>query len=77
MRTKKIERVRLEIDNTDEEVRCDLHVGYDSGGAYDCTNDPMNEFDKEGKVQVITLLQRALNQIVTKFNEDYGQTDRQ
>jgi len=77
MNVKKIERVRLEIDNTDEEMHCGLHVGYDSGGAYDCTNDPMNEFDKEGKVQVIVLLQRALNKIVTKFNEDYGQTDRQ
>jgi len=77
MKVKKIKCVLLEIDNTDEEMRCDLHVGYDSGGAIDCTNDPMNEFDKEGKVQVITLLQRALNKIVTKFNEDYGQTDRQ
>jgi len=73
MRVKKINRVLLEIDNRDEEMRCWLHVGYDSGGAIDCTNDPMNEFDKEGKVQVITLLQRALNQLVTKFNEDYGQ----
>jgi len=73
MRTKKIERVLLEIDNRGEKPYYRMHVAYDSGGAIDCTNDPMNEFDKEGKVQVITLLQRALNQIVTKFNEDYEQ----
>jgi len=68
MRVKKIKRVRLDIDNRNEETRCGLHVGYDSGGAIDCTNDPMNDLDAEQKKEVSALLMQALPQVLFKLN---------
>jgi len=68
MNVKKIERVRLEIDNSGEKTRCDLHVGYDSGGAIDCTNDPMNDLDAKQKKELSALLMQATDQVLCELH---------